>query len=89
MIHKTLILITLLTVIHCQYNQQLGLNLCQLTVASYCNPQRLQDWSCGPCQTSGIKIDNVQTFRNSSGNVIGFIGTSASPSATCNFVELV
>ncbi len=83
MIGKTLIVLALVVAIHTQYNQELGLNLCHLAIASYCNPQKVQDWSCGPCLNSAIKMDNVQVFRNSSGNIVGFVGTSSFPSAMC------
>lgn len=84
MISKTIIVLALIATIHAQYNQELGLNLCQLSVASYCNPQKLQQWTCEPCYHSAIKMENVQTFTNSSGHPVGFIGTSSWPSATCN-----
>jgi hypothetical protein len=37
-----------------QYNPDLSKNLCQLTVASYCRPTKIVDWSCGPCKTSSL-----------------------------------
>lgn len=42
MILKTLIVLTLVFGAYCQaYNQELGVNLCQLAVASYCVPTKV------------------------------------------------
>ncbi len=65
------------------YSPDLGQKLCRLTVASYCAPSKVKDWSCKPCNDSPIKLSNVQPFYNSTGDVLGLIGVSASPSAIC------
>lgn len=65
------------------YDATLGHNLCRLTVASYCKPAKVKDWSCKPCNDSPIKLANVVPFYNSTGDVLGLIGTSASPKAIC------
>ena len=44
----------LLVLVFSQYNPDLSKNLCQLTVASYCKPTKLVDWSCGPCKASPL-----------------------------------
>lgn len=86
MIGKTLIVLTLVFLTYSQnYNQDLGISLCQLAVASYCAPARVQAWTCKPCYDSNIKMEHVQTFKNSSGEVVGFIGTSVDPSAICKY----
>lgn len=45
-------------------------------MSSYCNPNQFKDWSCKPCKSSKINLGNVQTFLNSSGDILGIIGTS-------------
>ena len=37
-----------------QYNPDLSKNLCQLTVASYCRPTSILDWSCNSCKNSPL-----------------------------------
>jgi hypothetical protein len=59
------------------YDQNIAENLCHLTVASYCNSKKVADWSCKPCQNSKVKLGNVKTFLNSTGDVLGIIGTSS------------
>ena len=41
------------------YDQDLGEKLCRLSVASYCNVQKVASWTCKPCLTSPIKLINV------------------------------
>lgn len=81
------VFVILFTIFLCasSYNSTLGHNLCKLTVASYCGPSKVKDWSCRPCNESPIKLANVQPFYNSTGDVLGLIGTSANPNAICNF----
>ena len=67
------------------YDSTLGHNLCKLTVASYCKPAKVKDWTCRPCTDSPIKLANVVPFYNSTGDVLGLIGTSASPKAICRY----
>lgn len=68
------------------YDATLGFDLCKLTVASYCHPIKVKDWSCGPCANSPIKLSNVDHFSNSTGDVLGIIGISQSPRAICLFL---
>ena len=82
MIGKSLIFLTILT-IAAAYNADLGYKLCRLTVASYCAPAKVKDWSCRPCNDSPIKLQNAQPFYNSTGDVLGMIGTSTSPAGIC------
>lgn len=85
---NTKVLIILFTLSLCvfSYNSTLGHNLCRLTVASYCSPSKVKDWTCRPCNESPIKLANVQPFYNSTGDVLGLIGTSTNPRAICNIM---
>lgn len=85
MLLKSFLILAVISAIGCQsyYDQELAINLCRLTVASYCNPAKIKDWTCKPCADAPLKMDNVQIFKNSTGAVVGFIGTSPSPSAIC------
>jgi hypothetical protein len=65
------------------YDPNLGYNLCRLTVASYCNPAKVKNWTCQACLSSPIKLSNVTPFHNSTGDVLGIIGTSDSPKGIC------
>jgi hypothetical protein len=47
-----------------------------MAVASYCKPIKLLDWSCGPCKSSFLQIQNVSLFVNSTQNTLGFIAVS-------------
>ena len=58
------------------YSESLGNKLCQLTVAAYCDPAKIQNWSCVPCKSASLVMTNVKTFVNSSMDTLGFIGTS-------------
>ena len=58
------------------YSETLGHKLCMLTVAAYCNPAKIQNWTCPPCKSSPLVMTNVKTFINSSMDTLGFIGTS-------------
>lgn len=49
---KTIIISLIIAFAYAQYNPELSKNLCQLTVASYCKPTKLIDWSCLPCKNS-------------------------------------
>lgn len=80
---KCIVLSALIFLTFCTYNSDLGSKLCRLTVASYCAPAKVKDWSCRPCNDSPIKLMNVQPFYNSTGDVLGMIGTSNSPSGIC------
>lgn len=60
-----------------QYDPNMGKGLCGLTVASYCNPNHLADWSCLPCKNSQIQLANVKLFKNSTGDTLGFIATNS------------
>ena len=63
------------------YDPTLGVNLCRLTVASYCKPSDVAKWSCGPCQNSPIKLSSVKQFYNQTGDTVGLIGVAESPKA--------
>lgn len=82
MILKGLIILTIL-ISASAYNADLGYKLCRLTVASYCAPAKVKDWSCRPCNDSPIKLANAQPFYNSTGDVLGMIGTSSNPPGVC------
>lgn len=81
-IRALIILVSVLSLGY-NYSPQMGYNLCRLTVASYCAPSKVKDWSCKPCNDSPIKLTNAQPFYNSTGDVLGMIGVSTSPSAIC------
>ena len=59
-----------------QYNPELSKDLCELTVASYCRPTKLIDWSCTPCKNSNLEISNVSLFINSTQATLGYIAIS-------------
>ncbi len=59
-----------------QYNPELSKSLCELTVASYCRPTKLLDWSCNACKNSNLAIQNVSLFINSTKATLGFIAYS-------------
>lgn len=82
MIWKSLLFLTIITLASA-YNADLGLKLCRLTVASYCAPAKVKDWSCRPCNDSPIKLTNAMPFYNSTGDVLGMIGTSSNPAGIC------
>lgn len=71
------------------YDATLGYNLCRLAVASYCKPAKVKDWSCKPCLDSPIKLANVMSFYNSTGDVLGLIGISTAPKAICKFNKYI
>ena len=58
------------------YSESLGNKLCMLTVAAYCNPAKIVNWSCPPCKASPLVMTNIKTFVNSSSDTLGFIATS-------------
>jgi hypothetical protein len=66
----------LLVLILAQYEQDLGKDLCRLSIASYCRKSDIEKWSCGPCKNSPLAMTHVQTFENSSMDTLGFIGVS-------------
>ena len=74
---KVILTLTLLALCSATYSQVLGNKLCMLTVASYCNPAKIENWSCIPCKSSPLVMSNVKTFVNSSMDTLGFIGTSS------------
>ncbi len=59
-----------------QYNPDLSKSLCELTVASYCRPTKLIDWSCNACKNSQLQIQNVSLFINSTKATLGYISIS-------------
>ena len=73
------------------YDPTLGVNLCRLTVASYCKPSDVAKWSCGPCLNSPIKLTSVKQFINTTGDTVGLIGVADSPKALGrkNFIVVV
>jgi hypothetical protein len=83
---KVLLTAFLVFSVLCTYDPVFGENLCRLTVASYCNISKVSDWSCRPCTNSPIKMANIHAFHNSTGDVLGFIGKSQSPSGICIFL---
>ena len=79
-----IILLCILKSAH-SYNDTLGVNLCRLAVASYCNSKAVSSWSCGPCLNSPIKMNDVKEFYNSTGDTVGIIGVSDTPRAICKY----
>lgn len=73
---KVFIIFFLAYVSLAQYNPELSKELCQLTVASYCRPTKLVDWSCLPCKNSPLQIQNVSLFINSTQATLGYIAIS-------------
>lgn len=65
----------------CCYDATLGVNLCRLTVASYCKPADVAKWSCGPCLNSPIHLSAVHQFYNKTGDTVGLIGVTDNPKA--------
>ena len=63
------------------YDPTLGVNLCRLTVASYCKAADVAKWTCGPCLNSPIKLNSVKQFINNTGDTVGLIGVGESPKA--------
>ena len=53
-------LFALLSISLSTYDPDLGEKLCKLTVASYCNKDKVADWTCKPCEASPIKLDHVR-----------------------------
>lgn len=82
-LNNIVILFGLSVLTFCTYNPDLGAKFCRLTVASYCSPPKVKDWTCKPCVDSPIKLNNVLPFANSTGDVLGLIATSTSPSGIC------
>lgn len=83
MMWKSVLVVLSILAMTTAYNADLGYKMCRLTVASYCAPSKVKDWSCKPCNDSPIKLTNAQPFYNSTGDVLGMIGISSSPSAVC------
>ena len=83
MITKILTLLLAIIPVLTTYNSDFGHKLCRLTVASYCAPAKVKDWTCKPCVDSPIKLSHVKPFNNSTGDVLGLIGTSTTPAAIC------
>lgn len=81
---KLFLLSFLVCVSFAQYNPELSKDLCQLTVASYCRPTKLIDWSCGPCKNSVLQIQNVSLFINSTMATLGYISVSKKLDAISN-----
>ena len=73
---KIIISALLFICVFSQYNPELSKNLCQLTVASYCRPTLLLDWSCGPCKNSPLEVQNITLFVNSTKATLGYIAIS-------------
>ncbi len=71
-----LLLSVLITCVLSQYNPGTSKDLCQLTVASYCRPTLLIDWSCNVCKNSTLQIQNVTLFVNSTKATLGYISYS-------------
>lgn len=85
---RKLILLTLMVLAGlCSYDPDFGHKLCRLTVASYCNPKKVKDWTCKPCNDSPIKLANVSPFYNSTGDVLGLIGVSEAPKGICKLLN--
>ena len=82
---KLLLFITFTLSALCSYDPDYGFKLCKLTVASYCAPHKVKDWTCKPCNDSPIKLMNVSPFYNSTGDVLGIIGNSESPKGICKY----
>ena len=71
-----LLLFVFFTCVVSQYNPETSKALCQLTVASYCRPTYLIDWSCNVCKNSTLQIQNVSLFVNSTKATLGYISVS-------------
>lgn len=82
-----LLLISLLAILaSTQYNPDLSKSLCELTVASYCRPNKIVDWSCAPCKNSNLEITNISLFVNSTKATLGYIAISKKLDAIGNIV---
>ena len=73
---KKIFFLIFLQLLNASYSEDLGKNLCKLSVASYCNTNKLASWTCKPCLSSPIKLDTVRIFYNSTGDSQGMIGVS-------------
>ena len=82
---KIAVLVAILALASASYSETLGKNLCMLTVASYCNPTKINNWSCPPCQASALKMSNVKVITNSTMDTLGFIATSKDLNSIGNF----
>ena len=84
---KPIIFTLLLCLTLSQYNPDLSKSLCELTVASYCRPTKILDWSCAPCQNSGLQIQNISLFVNSTKATLGYIAVSKKLNAISNILS--
>ena len=84
---KPIIFTLLVCLAFTQYNPELSKSLCELTVASYCRPTKILDWSCAPCQNSGLQIQNISLFVNSTKATLGYIAVSKKLDAISNFLH--
>jgi hypothetical protein len=73
---KILIISVFAVLASTQYNPDLSKSLCELTVASYCRPTKIVDWSCVPCKNSNLEITNISLFVNSTKATLGYIAIS-------------
>lgn len=55
-----LLSLTILVLSAQAYNETLGVNLCRMTVASYCKSSDVAKWSCAPCKNSPIQLSHVK-----------------------------
>ena len=83
---KPIIFTLLLCLTLSQYNPDLSKSLCELTVASYCRPTKILDWSCAQCQNSGLQIQNISLFVNSTKATLGYIAVSKKLNAISNIL---
>ncbi len=82
---QIIVLLACIALAATQYNPVLSRDLCQLTVAAYCVPISVLNWSCGPCKNSPLQIKNVTLFLNASKDTAGYIAVSGSLQAICNY----
>ena len=82
MLGRSVLVLLCISLVVAKYSQTLGEKLCRLAVASYCNKEKVADWTCKPCTSAPVKLTHVQLFFNSSGDTAGFIAISEELDAT-------
>ena len=53
---KGLLILFCICLVTANYSENLGEKLCRLAVASYCNKERVADWTCKPCVNAPVKV---------------------------------
>lgn len=59
--------------VNADYDDIEAYNFYKMSAAAYCRPTTA--WDCRPCRESNVTALQLQTFRNSTTDTVGFVGT--------------